>query len=133
MRHHIPTLLDDLAWLSESNGVIVDENERKSFETDWRGLVSNPCFAVLLPSNAADVSRIVQICARHRVAIVPQGGNTGLVAGGVPVSNHLQVVLSLRRLNRIREVDVVNDSIVVEAGVILSKLQDCAMDMRRQW
>ncbi len=131
MHHHTPTLLDDLAWLSESNGVIVDENERKSFETDWRGLVSNPSHAVLLPSNAADVSRIVQICARHRVAIVPQGGNTGLVAGGVPVGDHRQVVMSLRRLNRIREIDIVNDTMVVEAGVILSTVQDHAASADR--
>lgn len=131
MQHHTPALLDDLAWLAESNGVVVEESERKAFETDWRGIVSNPCDAVLLPSSTADVARIVQACARHGVAIVPQGGNTGLVAGGVPIANRRQVVLSLRRLNRIREIDVVNDTMVVEAGAILSAVQDHAASADR--
>lgn len=131
MQHHTPTLLDDLAWLADSNGIITEEGERKSFETDWRGIVSNPCDAVLLPSSTADVARIVQACARHGVAIVPQGGNTGLVAGGVPIRNRRQVVLSLKRLNRIREVDVVNDTMIVEAGAILSVVQDHAASADR--
>ena len=112
MQHHTPTLLDDLAWLSESNGIIIEESERKSFEADWRGLVSNPSEAVLLPSNTEEVARIVRVCARHGVAIVPQGGNTGLVAGGVPVGDKRQVILNLRRMNRIREIDVVNDTMM---------------------
>lgn len=126
MQHHTPTLVDDLAWLSDSNGIIIEEGERSSFETDWRGIVSNPSEAVLLPSSTADVARIVKICARHGVSIVPQGGNTGLVAGGVPVGGRRQVILSLRRMNRIREIDVVNDTMIVEAGAVLSVVQDHA-------
>lgn len=131
MQHHIQALLDDLAWLSESNGVIVDDNERRSFETDWRGIVANPAEAILLPASTADVARIVKLCARHDVAVVPQGGNTGLVAGAVPIKNRRQVILNLRRLNKIREIDTVNDTMIAEAGVILSTAQDHAAQAER--
>jgi len=131
MQHNIRIFLDDLAWLSEKKGIIVDESERFSFETDWRGVVTNPAEAVLLPSTAAEVARIVEVCARHDVAVVPQGGNTGLVAGAVPIGNRRQVILSLRRMNRIREIDTINDTMVAEAGVILSTAQDHAAKANR--
>jgi FAD/FMN-containing dehydrogenase len=81
---------------------------------------------VLRPADAAEVATLVQLCARHAIPLVPQGGNTGLVLGSVPDQQGNAVVLSLRRLNRIRAVDPVNNTMTVEAGCVLQHLQEQA-------
>src|SRR3954451_10223197 len=88
-----------------------------------RGLYAGAAWAVARPKDTEEVSFVVSQCARANVPIVPQGGNTGLVGGGVP---HRGVVLSLARLDRIREVDPVNATMTVEAGCILKTVQDAA-------
>lgn len=123
-----------LAALREALGpqaVLVDPVEREAFECDWRGLVKNPALAVVLPESPAQVVEVVQLCARYKVKIVPQGGNTGLVAGAVPVAGVEQIILSFSRLRAVREIDVVNDSITVEAGLTLAALQQEAARVGR--
>jgi FAD/FMN-containing dehydrogenase len=95
--------------------------------TDWRGRYHGPALAVLCPESTAEVAALVCACKEHGVAIVPQGGNTGLVGGATPLqAGPLSVVLSLRRLNRIRALDPVNDTIVAEAGCTLHAVQEAA-------
>jgi FAD/FMN-containing dehydrogenase len=86
---------------------------------------------VLRPADAAEVATLVQLCARHAIPLVPQGGNTGLVLGSVPDQQGNAVVLSLRRLNRIRAVDPVNNTMTVEAGCVLQHLQEQAAAVER--
>lgn len=88
-----------------------------------RGLYAGAASAVARPKDTEEVSFVVRACAKAGVPVVPQGGNTGLVGGGVP---HRGVVLSLTRLDRIREVDPVNATMTVEAGCILKSVQDAA-------
>ena len=78
------------------------------------------------PGSTAEVAAVVRACVAHRVAIVPQGGNTGLVGGGVPDGSGTQVLLSLRRLNRIRTIDAVNMTLTAEAGCVLQTAQQAA-------
>jgi FAD/FMN-containing dehydrogenase len=87
--------------------------------------------AVILPKNAAEVSEIVKFCAAHGVRIVPQGGNTGLVAGGVPIPGPPQIILSLNRMHGIREIDVAGNSLIVEAGATLADVQNAAVGVER--
>ena len=94
--------------------------------TDWRGRFTGRALAVLRPADTAQVAALVRLCAAHRVPIVPQGGNTGLVIGGVPDDSGRAVVLSLRRLNRIRAVDPINRTMTVDAGCILHDIQQAA-------
>jgi FAD/FMN-containing dehydrogenase len=96
------------------------------FLTDWRGRFTGKAAAVLRPGTVEQVAALVRACAEHRVALVPQGGNTGLVLGSVPDASGTAVVLSLARLNTIRQVDTVNRTMTVDAGCILQQVQEAA-------
>jgi FAD/FMN-containing dehydrogenase len=102
-----------------------------AYEKDWRGRGRGKALCVVRPGNAQEVSAVVKAClaARARgegVSIVPQGGNTGLVVGGIPDDSGTQVLLSLQRMNNIRAIDAANLTITVDAGCVLQNLQDRA-------
>lgn len=106
--------------------VITLEAEMAPFMADWRGRYSGRGLAVVLPRDTAQVAAVVAACAEARVPIVPQGGRTGLVMGSVPDRSGQAIVLSLRRLNRIRAIDPANRTMTVEAGCILADVQAAA-------
>jgi FAD/FMN-containing dehydrogenase len=120
------TLITGLRNFLPAKAVLSEAGEKAPFETDWRKLYKNPAVCVVLPESAEQVAAVVRICAAAGVAVVPQGGNTGLVAGGVPVAGPPQVVVSLNRMNKIREIDTQGDTITVEAGVTLQEVQEAA-------
>jgi FAD/FMN-containing dehydrogenase len=93
---------------------------------DWRGRYRGAPLALALPGDAAQVAEVVQLCAAHRVALVPQGGNTGLAGGATPDASGTQLLLSLRRLRRIREISVADGVLVAEAGCVLQEVQEAA-------
>jgi FAD/FMN-containing dehydrogenase len=86
---------------------------------------------LLRPADVEQVSGLLRLCREHGVKVVPQGGNTGLVCAGIPDESGTLAVLSLARLNKIREVDPLNDTITVEAGVVLEAVQDAAAEVDR--
>ena len=96
------------------------------FLTDWRGLYRGRARAVLLPGTVAEVQAIVRLARQHHAPIVPQGGNTGLSGGATPDDSGRAIVLSLKRLTRVRALDPLNNSMVAEAGCILADLQQAA-------
>jgi FAD/FMN-containing dehydrogenase len=106
--------------------LLTDPADTAPFLTDWRGLWTGRARAVVQPDSTADVAAAVRWCAERRVPIVPQGGNTGMSGGATPDGSGDAIVLSLARLNRVRGIDTVNDSIIVEAGCILQAVQDAA-------
>lgn len=91
----------------------------RSWRDNWRGSVP----MVVSPKTTTEVTEVVALCARHRVPIVPQGGNTGLTGGGQPHDNDSEIILSTSRLNQIRSVDPTNNTMTVEAGCILQSIQ----------
>jgi len=99
--------------------------EAAPFCTDWRGLFTGQALAVLRPGSTAEVAACVELCAARGIAIVPQGGNTGLSGGATPFDG--EVVLSLGRLNRVRALDPVNMVLTAEAGVTLQAARDAAV------
>ena len=99
--------------------------------TDWRGRFHGSALAVVMPASTLEVSRLAQWCHRHRVAMVPPGGNTGLVGGATPDSSGRAVLVSTRRLNRIRDIDPVGNAITVESGCTLQTVQTAAQDHGR--
>ena len=107
-------------------GVLSAGADMESYAADWRGRVRATPLAVLRPASSAEVAAAVRICAQAQTALVPQGGNTGQCAGAVPSAESAQVVLSLSRLNRIRSLDVANNTITVEAGCVLARVQEAA-------
>jgi FAD/FMN-containing dehydrogenase len=116
-------LLDALIGRLGAEHVLTAQADMEGYLTEARGLYRGAALAVLRPRDTEEVAFAIRACAAAGVSIVPQGGNTGLVGGGVP---HGGVVLSLSRLDRIREVDPVNATITVEAGCILKDVQDAA-------
>ncbi len=93
---------------------------------DWRGLYCGRTPLLLRPAATGEIARIVRLCAEARVAIVPQGGNTGLVGGSVPDASGEQILLSLSRLNRIRAIDPEDFTLTAEAGCVLASVQETA-------
>ena len=93
---------------------------------DWRGRYQGRASAVLFPDSTEQVAQMVRLAAKHRVGLVPQGGNTGLTGASVPDDSGEQLVLSLSRLQAIRAVDQANKTMTLEAGVTLAKAQEQA-------
>ncbi|MDO9052435.1 MAG: FAD-binding oxidoreductase [Gallionella sp.] len=91
---------------------------------DWRGRYSGDALAVVFPSDTQQVSEVVKLCAARQIAIVPQGGNTSLCGGSVPLSCGRQIVLNLSRMNRIRAMDAINYTMTVEAGCRLADVRE---------
>lgn len=104
--------------------VLTDEAEMARFCRDWHGDVTSAAMAVIRPRSTAGVSEAVRVCQMLGLSIVPQGGNTGLVLGATPDQPEKQVVISLERMNRIRNIDPDDFSAVVEAGCVLSELKE---------
>ncbi len=97
-----------------------------AYEQDWRRRQRGRALAVVRTGSTAEVAAVVQACAASGVAIVPQGGNTGLVVGSVPDASGTQVLLSLQRMNRVRTLDAANLTLTVDAGCILQAAQQAA-------
>jgi FAD/FMN-containing dehydrogenase len=103
----------------------------ESYCTDWRGRYSGVPLAVVLPSSTTEVSNVVAFCAANDIAIVPQGGNTSLCGGSVPLPQGSQLLLNLSRMNRIRSTDAINYTMTVEAGCRLADVRAAAEDCDR--
>src|ERR1700746_2288221 len=112
-------------------GWIADRRDREPYLVEARGLYRGATRLVVRPASTAEVASVVRICAEAKLPIVPQGGNTGLVGGGVPPEDGHNVVLALGRMNRIRAIDAVNFTMTVEAGCILAHLQQAAAEADR--
>jgi FAD/FMN-containing dehydrogenase len=125
------TLQHLLGEIVGAANVLTAPADTKPYFTDWRRQYCAAAECVVRPASTAEVAAVVATCARQRVAIVPQGGNTGLVGGSVPTGSGREVLLSLSRMNRIRAVDPLNDTVTVEAGCVLAAIQAAAAQAGR--
>ncbi len=125
---HNTASLDLLRTLRELLGAthVLTDGDLSAYEQDWRKRTRGKALAVVRPGNTQQVADIVKACAKAGASIVPQGGNTGLVVGGIPDDTGTQVLLSLQRMNAVRAVDADNLTITVEAGCVLQNLQNAA-------
>ena len=119
-------LLDRLRTAVGADHVLTDAGDVAAYAVDWTGVHQGRALAVVRPGTTSEVAAVVAACHEAGVAIVPQGGNTGLVGGGVPDASGEQVVLSLGRMRTIREVDPVAGTMTVDAGVVLADVQAAA-------
>ena len=106
--------------------VLTEPHDTAPFLTDWRRRYTGAACAVLRPGTTQEVAAIVKLAHAHRIALVPQGGNTGLAGGATPDGSGSQAVVSLARMNRVRALDPHNNTITVEAGVVLAEVQNHA-------
>ena len=116
-------LLDQLRQIVGAANVLT-EGDLSAWELDWRRRERGRALAVVRPGSTAEVAATVKACAAAGVAMVPQGGNTGMVVGSTPDASGTQVVLSLTRMNKVRTLDAGNLTITVEAGCVLQSLQE---------
>ena len=121
-----PGVIADLKVVVGASGYLEDPTDVapycRSWRDDWVGNVP----LVLRPQTTPQVAEIVRLCAANGVAIIPQGGNTGLTGAGQPHADLSEVIVSTSRLDQIRSIDPLNDTITVEAGVVLKQIQDAA-------
>jgi FAD/FMN-containing dehydrogenase len=127
----LPNLLDRLRAIVGERGLVIDTREQQPYVNDWRDQWHGRAAAVVRPANTEEVARVVTLLAEARVPMVPQGGNTSMCGGSVPDASGSQVVVNLSRLNRVREVDIANNAMTVEAGCILANLQQLADEQDR--
>jgi FAD/FMN-containing dehydrogenase len=121
-----PAILESLRAIVGDKGLILDEQGKQPYVTDWRGSTVGAAAVVVRPASTQEVSRVVKLCHDNGIAIVPQAGNTGLMGGATPWPHHTGILLSVGRMNRVLEVDPVGYSMTVEAGCILQTLQETA-------
>tara|TARA_B100000676_G_scaffold312885_1_gene389559 strand:- start:496 stop:1902 length:1407 start_codon:yes stop_codon:yes gene_type:complete len=105
-----------------NKNVITDKNDMQKYLKEWRGVYTGVAGAIVKPKSTKEVSNILKFAYRKNISCIPQGGNTGLVGGQIPF-NKDHIVISLERLNKIREINPTDQSVTVEAGLILSDLQ----------
>ena len=118
-------LIDSLRLICGDVNVLTGDG-LTAYERDWRGREHGKALCVVRPAHTKEVSAVVKACAAVGVAMVPQGGNTGLVMGSTPDTSGQEVVISLQRLNNVRHIDVANATLTAEAGCILQHLQQTA-------
>ncbi|MCA0249218.1 MAG: FAD-binding oxidoreductase, partial [Proteobacteria bacterium] len=119
-------LIERLRAIVSDKGLILDEDGKHPYLTDWRETYLGKALAIVRPATTEEVAAVVKLCAAEKVAIVPQGGNTGMMGGGTPHEDGHEIVLSLNRMNRILDIDTIGYTMTVEAGVILKTIQETA-------
>jgi FAD/FMN-containing dehydrogenase len=119
-------VIEALAGIVGAKNVITDADAMVPYLKEPRGLFHGKAQAVVRPGSVAEVSAVMKWASETGATVVPQGGNTGMVGGQVPVAEGREIILSLQRLDKIRSVDVDGDTMTVEAGVILQKAQEAA-------
>lgn len=124
-------LLSDLRSVAGEDHVLTDAADLAAYGTDWRGAYRGTPLAVVRPASTAEVSAMVRLAHGAGVAIVPQGGNTGMCGGAVPTDDGSQLVLSLGRMRSVREVDAVSGTITVDAGIVLADVRAAAAGVDR--
>ncbi len=125
------TFFEELSRACGPGALLQDPALIAPYVTDWRGTFTGRALAVVRPASVNEVAEIVRVCAQNRVAVVPQGGNTGLAVGATPLDAGDAVVLSLVRLNRIRDLDADGFTISVDAGCVLADVRERASQAGR--
>ena len=117
-------LIHQIAGIVGDAGIRTGDDDTASFLTDWHGQYHGQALAVVIPETTAQVADIMAFADANDIVVVPQGGNTGFMGGDTPDADGRTILLSLRRMNRIREIDATNMSMTVEAGCVLQSLHE---------
>ncbi|MDQ0141187.1 FAD-binding oxidoreductase [Cupriavidus necator] len=126
------SLVSALQASLSAGGVITNAEDMAPYLSDWRGMFHGDAVCVVRPANVAELARVVTLASEQDVAIVPQGGNTGLAGGATPLQGRRQLLLSLTRMSRIRSIDRAGMTMAVEAGCVLETAKLAAAKKGRQ-
>jgi len=127
----VSAILDDIRAITGPAGFIDQPADMAPYLREHRGLYTGETALIVRPASVAEVAAVVKLCAQSGTAVVPQGGNTGLVGGQIPFPGDNAILLNLSRMNRIQMIDLLNDTVTLEAGVTLAALQSAARDAGR--
>lgn len=108
---------------------VFEGDDRAPFLSEWRGRWPGEAALIVAPASTTDVAAVVKICNDHNIAITPQGGNTGLVGGQIPFGD--EILVSLKRMRAVREIEPLNNTMTVDAGLTLAEAQDAAREANR--
>ncbi|XSC42599.1 FAD-binding oxidoreductase [Bradyrhizobium sp. RDT10] len=117
-------LISAATKIAGTSGILSSSADTAGYLTDWRRRYSGEALAVALPASVDQVRELVKLCRDLGVAIVPQAGNTGMTGGAIPLDDRPSLLLNVSKLNRVREVDILNNSVIAEAGCILANLRE---------
>ena len=127
----IDKVFDQFTNLIGSSNIVTEIDDISRFVIEPRDLFHGKTPCVLKPGSVDEVSKLLKLANTHKIPIVPQGGNTGLVGGQIPDQTNSEVILSLERLNKVRNVDAISNVLTVEAGVILEVIHEIAEELDR--
>ena len=116
--------------VGEAN-VLTEASDKAGYLEEWTQRFHGKALAVVRPASTGEVSAVLKLCNDNSISVVPQSGNTDLVGGSVPDDSGRSIVLSLTRMNKVETIDPINDTMLVEAGVILQRAQEAARDAGR--
>ncbi|MYN13082.1 FAD-binding protein [Pusillimonas sp. TS35] len=125
------TFLDSLVQLLGKDIVLTNQADIEPWLSDWRGVYKGQAQAVVRPVNTQQVADCLRLCNEHKVPVVPRGGNTGLCGAATPDASPANVILSLDRMNAIRSIDTIANTLVADAGCILGNLRRAANEADR--
>lgn len=126
-------IIDQFRLILGDKGIVTDASDIAPWLTDWRGRFHGQAAAILQPDSTEQVAKLVALAAQIGVPLVPQGGNTSMVGGATPPPDGSALILSLRRMNRIRSIRADDNLAICEAGVILANLHDAADQITRRF
>jgi len=121
-------LLDAIRAVVGTRGLLIDASDTAAYTEDWRRLYRGRTPAVIRPANTEELAHVVRLCAEARAPIAPQGGNTSMVGGATPAEDGSEFVLSTSRLTRVRDIDPLDLTMTIEAGVTLKSAQLAAAE-----
>ena len=126
-------VLKPLLKTLNKNEFCTEQNIIKNHCIDWRGKFKGTADLIFFPKNVKSVIKIIKFCSKNEISVVPQGGNTSLVGGSVPRANKGEVIINLSKLNKIREIDTISNTVTLESGCILQdaneKLEPFGLEM----
>ncbi len=126
-------MLERLAAIVGKTNVLTEPGETAAYVEEPRDMFRGRALCVVRPETVTQVAQVLALCNESGTGVVPQGGNTGLVGGQAPDQSGAQVVLSLQKLDRIREIDAASDAMTLEAGVTLARAQEAALSVDRSF
>ncbi|GBR01232.1 FAD-binding oxidoreductase [Acetobacter oeni] len=122
------TLINALKSILGPGGLLTQDTDTAPYLTDWRGMFHGKAFAVARPASTEACAKTVKLCAWHKIPVVPQGGNTSMVGGATPDDSGRALVIVMSRMNRVRDIDRIDNTMSIDAGVTLKAAQDAALD-----